>query len=66
MKGLSMGAMTVALLGLFSVGSLFAQTPVSFGLVGGASIPSGSTSDGLKTGWHGTALVQFKPATSPV
>jgi Outer membrane protein beta-barrel domain len=46
--------------------ALPAQTPVQFGLGGGASIPSGSTSNGLKTGWHGLALVQFKPASSPV
>jgi len=43
-----------------------AQTPVQFGLGGGASIPTGTTSNGLKTGWHGLALVQFKPAASPV
>jgi hypothetical protein len=45
---------------------LHAQTPVRFGLSGGASIPSGSSSDGLNTGWNGTALVQFQPASSPV
>jgi hypothetical protein len=43
-----------------------AQTPVEFGVGAGISIPSGGTGDGLKTGWHGTALVQFKPAASPV
>jgi hypothetical protein len=43
-----------------------AQTPVHFGVGGGASIPSGSSSDGLKTGWHGMALVQILPASSPV
>jgi len=46
--------------------NLHAQTPVRFGLSGGLSVPSGSTSDGLKTGWNGTALVQFFPASSPV
>lgn len=43
-----------------------AQTPVQFGLGGGVSIPTGTTGDGLKTGWHGLALLQFKPASSPV
>jgi hypothetical protein len=52
-------------LGLHAAG-LQAQTPVRFGLSGGLSIPSGSSSDGLKTGWNGTALVQFFPASSPV
>src|SRR5438105_7821412 len=42
-----------------------AQTPVQFGLGAGVSIPTGTTSNGLKTGWHGLALVQFKPASSP-
>jgi hypothetical protein len=45
---------------------LVAQVPVSFGLGGGITIPVGSTSDGSKTGWHGLALVRFKPAASPV
>jgi opacity protein-like surface antigen len=43
-----------------------AQLPVQFGLGGGVTVPSGSTSNGLKTGWHGMALIQFKPAASPV
>ena len=53
--GLGLGAAAVS-----------AQTPVEFGVGGGLSIPTGSTSNGLKTGWHGLALVQFKPASSPV
>jgi len=59
-------------LGMVAIGALLgartasAQMPVQFGLGAGISIPSGSTSNGLKTGWHGTALVQFKPAASPV
>jgi hypothetical protein len=43
-----------------------AQMPLEFGVGAGISIPSGTTNDGLKTGWHGTALVQFKPVASPV
>ena len=49
-----------------SAAAVSAQTPVQFGAGGGLSIPTGSTSNGLKTGWHGLALVQFKPASSPV
>ena len=57
----------VVVVGLILSGStLSAQTPVEFGVGAGISIPSGSTSNGLKTGWHGTALVQFKPPASPV
>ena len=66
MRGFTKGVLSIGLsLGL-GASALAAQTPVQFGLGGGASIPSGSTSDGLKTGWHGTALVQFMPAASPV
>jgi outer membrane protein with beta-barrel domain len=50
----------------FSAAAASAQTPVQFGLGGGVSIPTGTTSNGLKTGWNGLALVQFKPASSPV
>jgi hypothetical protein len=57
----------VVVVGLILSGStLSAQTPVEFGVGAGISIPSGSTSNGLKTGWHGAALVQFKPPASPV
>ena len=66
MRGIVRAAVAVGLgLGLHAA-SLHAQTPVRFGLSGGLSIPSGSTSNGLKTGWNGTALVQFFPASSPV
>jgi opacity protein-like surface antigen len=61
-KAVAAGAIAVALLTPFAS----AQTPVEFGLGAGISIPSGATSNGLKTGWHGTALVQFKPPVSPV
>jgi Outer membrane protein beta-barrel domain len=66
MRGIARAVVAVGLgLGLHAA-SLHAQTPVRFGVSGGLSVPSGSTSDGLKTGWNGTALVQFFPASSPV
>lgn len=66
MRGFTKGVLSVGLgLGLGAT-ALSAQTPVQFGLGGGVSVPSGSSSDGLKTGWHGLALVQFLPASSPV
>ena len=49
-----------------SAAAASAQTPMQFGVGGGVSIPTGTSSNGLKTGWHGLALVQFKPASSPV
>jgi opacity protein-like surface antigen len=61
-RAVAAGAIAVALLASMAA----AQTPVEFGLGAGISIPSGTTGNGLKTGWHGTALVQVKPAASPV
>jgi hypothetical protein len=61
-KAVAAGAIAMALLAPVAA----AQTPLEFGLGAGISIPSGATSNGLKTGWHGTALVQFKPPASPV
>jgi hypothetical protein len=61
-RAVAAGVIAVALLAPVAA----AQTPVEFGVGAGVSIPSGATSNGLKTGWHGTALVQFKPAASPV
>lgn len=66
MRGFTSGVLSIGLSLSLGATALSAQTPVQFGLGGGASIPSGSTSNGLKTGWHGLALVQFMPASSPV
>lgn len=65
MKGLKTGLVVAGLL-MAGVGAAQAQTPVTFGIGGGATIPLGNTSDAVKTGWNGLALVQFKPASSPV
>lgn len=65
MKGLKTGLVVAGLL-MAGVGAAQAQVPVKFGIGGGATIPLGSTGDVVKTGWNGMALVQFKPATSPV
>jgi outer membrane protein with beta-barrel domain len=66
MRGVTKGVLSICLGLALGTTALAAQAPVQFGLGGGASVPSGSTSDGLKTGWHGTALVEFKPVASPV
>ncbi len=34
---------------------------VSFGFAGGLTLPTGDAGDGLKTGYHGQALLQFNP-----
>ena len=65
MSGLIRALMAGLGLGLSAV-AVSAQTPVQFGVAAGVSVPTGSTSDGLKTGWHGLALLQFKPASTPV
>jgi opacity protein-like surface antigen len=43
-----------------------AQSPVQFGIGGGAAIPIGDLSDQNKIGWQGMALVRFKPGSSPI
>jgi hypothetical protein len=66
MNGLLKSLVVIGVVAATTVGDASAQMPVSFGLGGGVSIPVGSTSDALKTGWHGMALVRFKPAASPI
>src|SRR5919198_1863984 len=66
MKALSKSLMVMGVTLALGASIASAQTPVKFGLGGGVTIPSGSTSDLLKTGWHGMGLIQFKPAASPV
>jgi hypothetical protein len=66
MRRLSKAVAAFALGMVLLAPAVSAQTPVEFGVGAGLSVPTGGTSDGLKTGWHGTALVQFKPVSSPV
>jgi len=71
MKGLLNSIAALGVLALLAAGSAQAQTSgggnwISVGVGGGVSIPLGSTSDAVKTGWNGTAIFQYKPATSPV
>src|SRR6266498_1982651 len=66
MKALSKSLLAMGMTVAFGASIASAQMPVQFGLGGGVTIPSGSTSDALKTGWHGMGLIQFKPAGSPV
>ncbi len=71
MKGLLKSLVMCGIVAAAAAGEVAGQVPVSFGVGGGVTIPLGSTSDfpggeGLSTGWHGMALVRFKPAASPV
>jgi len=66
MKALSKSLLAMAMTLAFGASIASAQMPVQFGLGAGVTIPSGSFSNGLKTGWHGMGLIQFKPASSPV
>ena len=42
---------------LFAPAALHAQRPVSIGIAGGASIPSGDLRDGVDVGWHALATI---------
>lgn len=71
MNGLLKGIATVGVAAALTTASAQAQQHettnlMTLGVGGGASIPLGSTSDALKTGWDGTVVFQYKPATSPV
>jgi hypothetical protein len=57
-------AMGVAV--LVSAQAVQAQTSMSLGLGGGAAVPTGTMSDGAKTGWSSEVVARVKPAASPV
>jgi hypothetical protein len=65
MRGLSRTVAVCLGLGL-TAAAASAQMPLHFGVGAGLSVPTGSTNDLLKTGWHALGLVQFKPASTPV
>jgi hypothetical protein len=66
MSALSKGLAVLVAGPLLGARAVSAQTPIQFGLGAGVSIPTGTTGDGLKTGWHATGLVQFSPPSIPV
>jgi hypothetical protein len=66
MKGMLKALTAVAMATAFTASTAHAQTPVSFGVGGGVSLPLGNFSDASKLGFQGTALVQFAPANLPV
>ena len=45
--------------------AVYAQA-MSFGIGGGAVVPTGTLGDGTSTGWSGSALVRVQPAMSPI
>jgi opacity protein-like surface antigen len=66
MKGMLKGVAALALSTALFASAAQAQTPVSFGLGGGVTLPLGDFGDAAKTGFHGTGLVEFQPASLPV
>jgi opacity protein-like surface antigen len=69
MKGLLRGVAALGVIGSLVAIPAQAQTGanrITAGFGGGVTIPLGSTSDVVKTGWNAGGVVQFKPATSPI
>jgi opacity protein-like surface antigen len=66
MKGMLKGVAALALSTALFASAAQAQTPVSFGLGGGVTLPLGDFGDAGKTGFHGMGLVEFQPASLPV
>ena len=51
---------------LFGPALLTAQRPVSLGLAGGASIPSGDLREGVDVGWHALATISVSTLMQPL
>jgi hypothetical protein len=51
---------------LVAATSVAAQRPVSIGLAGGASIPSGDFRDGVDVGWHALATIAVSTLMQPL
>ncbi len=66
MKGMLKALTAVAMATAFTASTAHAQTPVTFGVGGGVSLPLGDFNDFAKLGFQGTALVGFAPANLPV
>src|SRR5688572_3962055 len=66
MKGMLKGVAALALSTALFASAAQAQTPVSFGLGGGLTLPLGDFGDAAKMGFHGMGLVEFQPASLPV
>jgi opacity protein-like surface antigen len=66
MKGLLKGVAAFSLMAALGVSSAYAQNLMTIGAGGGITIPTGTTSDALKTGWNIEGVFQYKPASSPV
>jgi opacity protein-like surface antigen len=64
MKSMIRGAV-VGFAVMLSAQAAHAQA-MSFGVGGGVVIPNGTLSDGLSTGWSGTALMRLQPPASPI
>jgi hypothetical protein len=45
---------------------LVGQRPVSIGIAGGASIPTGNLRDGVDVGWHGLATIAVSTLMQPL
>jgi opacity protein-like surface antigen len=69
MKGLLRSVAAFGVIGSLVAIPAQAQTGgnrITAGFGGGVTIPLGSTSDVVKTGWNAGGVVQFKPATGPI
>lgn len=66
MKGMLKGVAALALATALFASSAEAQTPVKFGIGGGATLPLGNFGDAATLGFHGMGLVEFSPASLPV
>jgi hypothetical protein len=57
---------TILVAALVGPTSVSAQRPVSIGIAGGASIPTGDLRNGVDVGWHGLATIAVSTLMQPL
>jgi hypothetical protein len=66
LTGAAVLGFTLLASGRVAAQEVVSRSPIQFGVMGGASIPTGDFSNTLSTGWNAGALLNFGFANSPV
>ena len=66
LTGAAVLGFTLLATGRIAAQEVVSRSPIQFGVMGGATIPTGDFNDFIKTGWNAGALLNFGFANSPV
>lgn len=66
LTGAAVLGLTVLASGAIAAQEVVSRSPIQFGVMGGATIPTGDFDNVLKTGWNAGALLNFGFSNSPV